>query len=63
MSATIMWALLTGFITGGVWVAIVLLRRQRRWSEQQPAPLEEVQGRLDHLEHGEKRLAESAPRE
>ena len=58
MSGTIAWALLTGTITGGVWVGIVLLQRIRQISERQPAQLEEMQRRLDELEHVDRRLAE-----
>lgn len=55
---TVVAVLLTGIITGGVWVAIVLLRRQYRLTEQQPALLDDIQKRLDELENAEKRLAE-----
>lgn len=58
MSATILWALLTGAITGGVGVGIVLLQRIRRISEQQPAELEDLRRRLDELEGVDRRLAE-----
>lgn len=58
MPATIVWALLTGAITGGVWVGIVLLQRIRRISEQQPAELEDMRRRLDELEGVERRLTE-----
>ena len=52
------WALLTGAITGGVWVAIVLFQRIRTISERQPAELEEMRRRLDELEGVERRMAE-----
>lgn len=55
---TVVAVLLTGIITGGVWVGIVLLRRQYRLTEQQPALLDDIQRRLDELENAEKRLAE-----
>lgn len=58
MSAAIVWALLTGAITGGVWVGIVLLQRIRRISEQQPAELEDLRRRLEELEGVDRRLAE-----
>lgn len=58
MSGAIVWALLTGTISGGVWVGIVLLRRIRQISERQPAQLEDMQRRLDELEHVDQRLAE-----
>jgi len=58
MSATIVWALLTGLVTGGAWVAVVLLQRQHRLIQQQPGLLEDVERRLDELDRIEKRLAE-----
>jgi hypothetical protein len=58
LSGTILWALLTGTITGGVWASIVLFRRIRQIAERQPEQLEEMQRRLDELEHVERRLAE-----
>jgi type II secretory pathway component PulJ len=58
MNGTILWALITGMISGGAWVGIVLLRRQQRRIERQPGQLEEVQRRLDHLDVMERRLAE-----
>jgi predicted nuclease with TOPRIM domain len=58
VSGAIVWALLTGTISGGVWVGIVLLRRIRQISERQPAQLEDMQRRLDELEHVDQRLAE-----
>jgi hypothetical protein len=35
MGGTVLWALLNGIITGGVWAGIVLLRRQRREFREQ----------------------------
>lgn len=58
MSGTIVWALVTGFITGGVWVGIVLLRRQHKLSERQPLLFRELQERWDQLESVDQRLAE-----
>lgn len=59
MDGTILWALTTGFITGGVWVGIVLLRRQRRLSPPQPQQrLEEVENRLSELEGIDRRMSE-----
>ena len=58
MSATVAWALLSGAITGGVWVGIVLLQRIRMISERQPAELEDMRRRLDELEGVDRRLAE-----
>lgn len=58
MGATVLWALLTGAITGGVGIGIVLLQRIRKISEQQPAELEDMRRRLDELEVVERRLTE-----
>jgi hypothetical protein len=58
MDNTIIWALLTGLVTGGTWVGIVVFRHQRRLSRLTPELLGEVQSRLDELEHVNKRLAE-----
>jgi hypothetical protein len=65
MLETVVWALLTGGITGGAWVAIVLLRKQHRLEERQrqladrePAMGEDVERRLDALESVEARLAD-----
>ncbi len=53
----VVWALLTGFVTGGVWVGIVL-RRQRRLIEQQPILLEGMRRRMQELDQVQQRLAE-----
>ncbi len=58
MQAEVIWALVTGAISGGVWVGIVLLQRIRRISERQPAELEDMRRRLDELENVERRLTE-----
>ena len=58
----VVWALLTGGITGGVWVGIVLWRRQRRLETQVPAELEELQHRLDGFEGLDKRLTAAEER-
>ena len=58
MSGILAWALLTGAVTGGVWVGIVLIRRFRMISERQPAELEDMRRRLDELEGVDRRLAE-----
>jgi hypothetical protein len=58
VGTTIVWALLTGIITGGAWVGIVLLRRQRLLSDQQSAMRAELERRLDELEGVDARLAE-----
>ena len=58
MSGTLAWALLTGMLTGGVGIAIVLLGRLRRISEQQPAHREDIRLPLEELDQVERRLAE-----
>jgi uncharacterized membrane-anchored protein YhcB (DUF1043 family) len=58
MEAIVLWALANGIITGGVWVGIVLLRRQRRQWEQQPLLHQELRSRLDGLQDLERRLAD-----
>ena len=58
MMEPILWALLTGIVTGGVWLGIVLAGRQRRLSRQDPVLLEDMRERLLRLEDVEKRLAE-----
>jgi type II secretory pathway component PulJ len=54
--------LLTGIVTGGVWAGIVLISRQRRLIETQPALLDDIQRRLDDLDNMEKRLADMEER-
>jgi len=58
MTGTIVWALLTGFVTGALWIGIVIFRRQQRVAQQQREVLESAQRRLDELETVEQRLAE-----
>ncbi len=58
MAEITLWALLTGMITGGVWVGIVLVRHQRRLARLQPEVLEDLQRRVDELESVRGRLAE-----
>lgn len=58
MGTAIIWALLTGIVTGGAWAAIVLLGRQRRLAEHQAAMRLELERRLDGLEGVETRLAD-----
>ncbi len=58
MLDTVIWALMTGCLTGGVWVAIVLLRRQHRSAGHERESLEDVQRRLDQLGHVNPRLDE-----
>lgn len=58
MSNIIVWALLNGLITGGVWVGIVFLKRQQRLSREQMDLLEDVRHHLDNQEVIQRRLAE-----
>ena len=58
MDPTIIWALLTGAVSGGAWVGIVLLRRQHRLSSHQLQLVEDVERRLDELADVGNRLAE-----
>jgi hypothetical protein len=58
MSETIAWALLTGMITGGVWVGIVLLRHRSPRDGSEAEQLATMQRRLDELENVGQRLAE-----
>lgn len=53
----VVWALATGLITGAVWVAIVMIQRQRR-IDRGRRPLDELNARVDELEEGEQRVAE-----
>lgn len=54
----VVWALLTGMVTGGTWVAIVLRRQQRLLSERQQALMEDTNRRLAELDDAYRRLAE-----
>lgn len=58
MVTTIIWAALMGIVTGGVWLAIVMVGRQHRLSELQTAMRRELERRLDELEGVDARLAE-----
>ena len=58
MTNIVVWALLTGLISGGTWVAIMLRRQQRRLSEQQQALIEDTNRRLAELDQTYQRLAE-----
>jgi flagellar motility protein MotE (MotC chaperone) len=53
----VLWALLTGGITGAVWVGIVMYQRQRRIDHGR-RDLDEMDTRLDELEGAERRVAE-----
>ncbi len=52
----ILWALLTGGVRGGVWVAIVLFGRLRDLSARQRELLDDRQHALDALEAQDRRL-------
>ena len=57
MGQIVLWALLTGGITGAVWVAIVMFGRQRRIDAGR-RDLDDVNARLDDLDGAERRVAE-----
>jgi hypothetical protein len=54
----VLWALLTGGITGGIWTAIVLKGRQRRLSEDYEALLEDNAAHVAELERVSHKMAE-----
>ncbi len=54
----VIWALATGFVSGAVWVAIVLMQSQRRLKQYQIEMGDDTRLRLDHLDGLEIRLAE-----
>lgn len=58
MANAVIWALLTGMVTGGVWVAIVLFSRQRWLRQQYQAMVEETDRRLSELDDTHRRMAE-----
>jgi hypothetical protein len=58
MLNVVLWALLTGGVTGGVWMAILLLRRQRELVDDHAELSADVQRRLDDLNAVNTRLAE-----
>lgn len=62
MGQIVIWALLTGGITGAVWVGIVLLKRQRRIARLDPEQLDRMQQRVDELEDVGQRLVEAEER-
>ncbi len=57
MNQILVWALLNGVITGGVWVGIVMLKRQRRLAREQMDVLEDVRRHLDSQELLQERMA------
>jgi len=54
----VLWAMLTGGVTRGVWMAIVLMSRQRRLSAQYQALLERTEDRLSEMEQVHQRVME-----
>lgn len=58
MGLTVIWALLTGLITGGVWAGIVLFDRQRRIARGHADLLDEAARSIDQLDRVTRRLAE-----
>ncbi len=58
MANAVIWALLTGLVTGGVWVAIVLFSRQRWLRQQYQAMVQETDRRLSELDDTHRRMAE-----
>jgi hypothetical protein len=53
----VLWALLTGGITGGVWTSIVLLGNQARLRREQQSLSDDIAGRRAELARLEARLA------
>ncbi len=53
----VIWALFTGGITCGIWVAIVMVGRQKRIDAGR-RDLDEMNARLDDLDGAEQRVAE-----
>ena len=62
MEQIVIWALLTGGITGGAWVGIVLLRRQQRQAEEQWRLIEAARMQLDVMSETQARLSEAEAR-
>lgn len=58
----VLWALVTGGVTGGVWMALVLLGRQRRLREQYQALLERTDDRVAEMERVQRRMMELGQR-
>jgi uncharacterized coiled-coil protein SlyX len=57
MGHVVLWALLSGGITGAVWVAIVMFQRQKRIDHGR-RDLDALDARLDDLDNAEARVAE-----
>jgi hypothetical protein len=59
---SIVWALLTGGVTGAAWIGILALQRHERMLQRQRLLTEELQQRLEALEQVEGRLLEAEER-
>ena len=59
---TVVWVFLNGVILGAVWIAIVLLRRERRSTSASDELIDNMQRRLDALEQVDERVAQIAER-
>ena len=62
MEHIVVWALLTGGVTGSVWTGIVLWHHRQRVADQHTALSGEVQDRLDELADAQQRLLEAEER-
>lgn len=58
----VVWAMLTGMVTGGVWVAIVLKSHHAKLAQYHPELLDRIEERLEQLEGVNDRLAEMEER-
>ncbi|MEO8226581.1 MAG: hypothetical protein ABI637_04070 [Gemmatimonadota bacterium] len=58
----IVWAMLTGGITGAAWVGIVLTQRQRRKLAEGRRLLEKIDDRIAETQLAENRLVEAEER-
>jgi Tfp pilus assembly protein PilO len=58
----LIWALLTGGITGATWIGILALQRHEKMLERQRKLTDELQQRLAALEQVEGRLLEAEER-
>lgn len=59
---TLLWSFLNGVILGGIWIAIVLLRRERRSMKASDELIDSMQRRLDALERVDERVSQIAER-
>jgi hypothetical protein len=56
MENVVLWALSTGFVTGAVWVGIVLLRRRAGPLDGEGRTLDPARRRLEQLDDARERL-------